>query len=292
MDIESLNTFLVVSRTKHFGKASGELYISQSSVSKQIKSIEKELNTSLFNRTTRQVELTPAGEELQIYAKDIVQTYFKLKKNMCKYDKSKEVNITFGTMGLTNIYKLPRMISYFKRIYPNINIELVEGNVNYIVKNLKQNNINIALLTTNTPGISKFRKYPLIFDEVCIAVPKSHYLDEKNIIYLSDLYDEKFIFVDKSDMYNIIMEYSIKYKIYLNINCKNTKLETVLSLVENKLGITVVSKKVAVHLKNYDLKFINIHNSPLITSVVALSNETSKETELFKDFLLEWFLSL
>ncbi len=73
--IEQMTYFLAIEKYKSFSIASHELCISQSSLSKQIKALEIELDTKLFDRNTRNISLTLAGEEFSIYAKKFVNEY-------------------------------------------------------------------------------------------------------------------------------------------------------------------------------------------------------------------------
>ena len=73
--IEQLKYFLAVEKYKNFSVASYELCISQSSLSKQIKALENELATILFDRTTRNITLTDTGKEFLIYAKNSIKSY-------------------------------------------------------------------------------------------------------------------------------------------------------------------------------------------------------------------------
>ena len=73
--IEQLKYFLAVEKYKNFSIASYELCISQSSLSKQIKALENELDTILFDRTTRNITLTDTGKEFLIYAKNSIKSY-------------------------------------------------------------------------------------------------------------------------------------------------------------------------------------------------------------------------
>lgn len=73
--IEQLKYFLAVEKYKNFSVASYELCISQSSLSKQIKALENELDTILFDRTTRNITLTDTGKDFLIYAKNSIKSY-------------------------------------------------------------------------------------------------------------------------------------------------------------------------------------------------------------------------
>ena len=79
MDIEFLKTFLEVNRTRHFGQAANNLFITQSTVSSRIKQLEESLGTVVFTRTRNAIELTPTGRRLLTYAENIVTTWNKAR---------------------------------------------------------------------------------------------------------------------------------------------------------------------------------------------------------------------
>ena len=73
MDIESINTFMVLAHTKNFTRAADQLFVAQSTITKRINELEKELGFLLFKRTNRSVSLTPAGEHFRIYAEKVIE---------------------------------------------------------------------------------------------------------------------------------------------------------------------------------------------------------------------------
>lgn len=79
MDIEFLKTFLEVNRTRHFGRAANNLFITQSTVSSRIKQLEESIGTEIFTRTRNAIELTPTGRRLLSYAENIVNTWNKAR---------------------------------------------------------------------------------------------------------------------------------------------------------------------------------------------------------------------
>ena len=79
MDITFLKTFLEVNRTRHFGQAANNLYVTQSTVSSRIKQLEESLGEAVFTRTRNAIELTPTGQRLLSYAENIVTTWNKAR---------------------------------------------------------------------------------------------------------------------------------------------------------------------------------------------------------------------
>ncbi|MCR5210901.1 MAG: LysR family transcriptional regulator [Lachnospiraceae bacterium] len=73
MDIESIKTFMTLAHTKNFTRAADQLFVAQSTITKRINELEKELGFTLFKRTNRKVGLTPAGEKFRIYAEKVIE---------------------------------------------------------------------------------------------------------------------------------------------------------------------------------------------------------------------------
>ncbi|MES9927624.1 MAG: LysR family transcriptional regulator, partial [Candidatus Thiodiazotropha sp. 6PDIVS] len=82
MDTEQLKTFLEVSKTRHFGRAAQQLFLSQSAVSSRIKSLEEQLGTPLFVRNRNDIQLTPAGNRLLSHAENILSAWGRAKHDV------------------------------------------------------------------------------------------------------------------------------------------------------------------------------------------------------------------
>lgn len=292
MEIDHLKSFLEVAKLKHFSLAAQELYISQSSLSKQIKSLEKEIGTILFNRSTRQVELTAAGQELKDYAHNIVSIYNSLISKMDFYSNDNSKSILYiGSIAVANQYELPLLMSFFQNKYPNIKIRFVEDNFKNLITLLNESKLHALFITSHSLQDDYYRKYPLVFDELCLVVSKKHKLASENIIDIYDVFNEDFLLLEKSAIYDLTIS-MFKEKGYLpNINTDSRKIETVISLVSENLGVTIVTRKVASWFNSSKLKIIKIKNSSLVTTVLAINDKkgNKKEIELFKDYSVEWF---
>jgi len=104
MDISLLKSFIEVYRSKHFGRAANNLFISQSAVSARIKQLEDELGTRLFTRDRNNIELTTAGKKFLIYAENILNTWNRAKQ---------EISIPENADTLLSIAALPSIWDIF-----------------------------------------------------------------------------------------------------------------------------------------------------------------------------------
>lgn len=111
--IEQIQYFLAVKQFNSFSNAANELCISQSSLSKQIKSLENELDTLLFERTSRSTKLTPAGEDFFIYAQKFLDDYNNIFIEMKKHSLSNKNTLNIGTIAVLTQYGLTSTLAEF-----------------------------------------------------------------------------------------------------------------------------------------------------------------------------------
>jgi DNA-binding transcriptional LysR family regulator len=119
MDITQIKTFLEVYRTRHFGRAATNLFVTQSAVSARIRQLEDQLGTSLFTRDRNNIQPTSAGQKLFKHADSILMTWNRIRLEIAIEDKSKIPVIIAGVPGLWDIY-LDKWIRKARQNYPDI----------------------------------------------------------------------------------------------------------------------------------------------------------------------------
>jgi DNA-binding transcriptional LysR family regulator len=100
MDLDLLNTFIEVSKTRHFGKAADNLFITQSAVSARVRLLERELNSQLFERSSKQVSLTEEGEKFALHAETILLAWTNAKIDLSTHQEHDESLSIGSTSGL------------------------------------------------------------------------------------------------------------------------------------------------------------------------------------------------
>ena len=288
--IEQLTNFLKLYEYKNFSLASYELCISQSSLSKQIKSLEEELNSVLFYRNPRNITLTNAGEEFLIYAKKTISDYNNITSSLKKYDNS--TSLTIGTIPIIAQYQITSAIAKFNELYPNIHINIIEDTSGNILHKIINSEFNLSIVRDFNLSQDIFDKITLSDDELVLIVSKEHHLAQKHSVSLLDIRDEKFILLGpKSGIYEIFMNQFNKHSLSPNIITTLYKIESILGLVIENLGVTLLMKKVLNSFDTSNLSIIPMNNP--IKAQLTLINEKDKvlsaSEDLFKNFLKEYF---
>jgi LysR family positive regulator for ilvC len=126
MDAHSLELFLSLSRTLHFGKTSRECHVSPSALSRAVQRLEAELGEKLFARDRRSVELTPAGAVFETYASETLARYETLKR---RFDEGGRLSGTLAIFASVTACQsfLPSVLATFRRSYPEVHIRLETG---------------------------------------------------------------------------------------------------------------------------------------------------------------------
>lgn len=285
--IEQIQYFLAVKEYNGFSNAAHELCISQSSLSKQIKSLENELDTMLFERTSRIIKLTSAGEEFVIYAQKFLEDYNNIITGMRKHSLSNKNTLNIGTIAVITQYGLTSTLAAFKNKYPQINLNIFEDENDAILNMLSNSEIDFAIARDFNLSRDLFDVEHLADDEIVVVTSSSHPFTKKDSISFADLKDESLIICSKSGVYDIYNEECRKLGFSPNVIYQISKIETILGLVSENLGITLIVNNV---LKPFKDANISVHplKETINSSLALVSNKSKterKETKLFRDFL-------
>ncbi|WP_067726964.1 LysR family transcriptional regulator [Oceanobacillus damuensis] len=150
MNIENLEAFVFVNHFGSINRAAKALFLSQPSVTSRIRTLERELDTKLFDRVGKQLIITDQAREFIPYAEGIIQTYKKGKKQL----KEKEAvdQLIIGCTGLVSNYLIPQVIPLFNVKYPNVRIKLITGSSDVILKKVLNSEVDIGFVRKNSNG--------------------------------------------------------------------------------------------------------------------------------------------
>lgn len=295
MTFEQLKSFLAIVKYNHFTLASQELYISQSSISKHIKSLEKELGVELFNREHRSIKLTEAGEDFYKFASKSIADYKNIMANMKKYSCEESSSISIGVIDTMVEYGVASLISDFQKQYPHIQIDLIERPNSTIIDYLKESVLNIGFINSNYEHKTILDLHKIIDDDLVLVTSKKHNLYAKDNIDIFDTSKEKYICVN-GDYYL----HSVFLNTWGNLNYFPSTLyidsqtKTLLALVSENIGITLSPYKVANAYKSTvdnSIHICKLRNrfSANIFFAQLKNKRLSKNETLFKDFCIKWY---
>lgn len=273
LDIRQLKYFLAVIKEGQITAAAKTLHISQPPLSHQIKLLEDELNVQLFERGSRNIKLTHAGNILRIRAEQIINLIESTSKELKDLGDGLHGTLNIGTVASLGATILPQHIHTFNQKYPNINFRIFEGDSFKVMKLLNDNIVEIGIL--RTPFNSSIYEYMLqpgnISSDPMIAVGNSKWSweDIKNLnsISLLNIKDTPLIIHQRYE--KRILDSCRRFGFKPNIFCTSDDIRSMLTWACNGLGVAIVPKSTICLVKTRDLKFKEI-NDPLLETKVAL----------------------
>lgn len=143
MDVDALKTFLEVNRTRHFGQAADNLYLSQSAVSARIRMLEQEVGVPLFTRQRNNIQLTAAGQRLLQYAENILTTWHRAKQEIGT-NEAAQVPFTIGIMPSLWDILLQPWISYMQETLPDLILHAESNEPVVLMRRIKEGTMDLA----------------------------------------------------------------------------------------------------------------------------------------------------
>ncbi len=199
MEIRVLRTFVAVARMQGFSAAARQLNTVQPAVSRQISDLESELGVSLFNRSTRDVRITAAGEMLLKEAEEILAHEDRARKLVQRAGRGQLGRLRIGFLGSACQSFLPRLVWRYSAEYPDVQISLSEMPAVDQLQALNEGRLDISLargLQSSAP--ERIRSIDVYTDRLMAFVPQSHPLASEKRISLEELANEPFVLYNRS----------------------------------------------------------------------------------------------
>src|SRR6266852_1856582 len=188
MDFDQLHTFLEIVRLKSFSKAAQTCYRTQPAISAQIRQLEQELKTELFERFGSRISLTTAGRVFAGFAEQILDLRRRAQDEINELERVPRGELVIAANEATCIYVLPRVFSEYKKRYPNVQIMVDRAYGSRVVDAVVDNQADFGI--TQIPVKEKRLQVVKIHsDEIKVLVPPYHPLAARPHILATDLAD-------------------------------------------------------------------------------------------------------
>lgn len=264
MDIHQLKIFISVFKNKSFSKAARELFLTQPTISEHIKTLEEELNCKLFDRFGKLIIPTKEAEILYEHACGVIEKVETLKEILQKIKSEPSGDLHIVASSIPGTYILPRLISSFKKIYPNISVQIDISDSKSVIENLLSGQSILGVVGTKLHE-SKINYLPFMNDELVIASPdfiKESFIEPEELLKLPFIMREEGSGTRK-EMERWLNEMGIDVE-KLNVVCTLSSTDAVKEAIKNKIGISILSihsikdevecgKLKVVKIKNYTM---------------------------------------
>ena len=289
MNLKQLQYFLKLAETEHYRKAAEAVYITDPSLNRAIRDMEKELGIQLFEKRGRNIYLNKYGHLFLPYVKRSLQELGRGVDLMKAYTRPDQGQITLGfiyTMGYTLV---PEMVTQFQAVEGNsgITFDFHQGTTAALIKELKEEKIDAALCSAvkNEPDVVF---YPVAEEELVVAVPKGHPLSNRGSVSLKELEPYPIIAFDKSSgLHKMIQELLDQADVHLKVACHVEEDNAMAGFVAAGYGVAILPDFYT--LQYYDLDRIPIADSferRCLFLALLRQSQVLPVVERFRNFLL------
>ncbi len=186
MDLDQLHTFLEIVRLKSFSKAAETCFRTQPAISAQVRQLEQELGTALFDRLGTRIALTPAGRILAEYAEQILDLRKRAQDAIHELDRVPRGALIIAANEATCVYVLPRVFAEYAKNFPNVELLVDRSYGARVVQAVMENQADFGF--TQLPVAErKLQIVKVHSDEVKLIVPPGHALSKRESVSCQDL---------------------------------------------------------------------------------------------------------
>lgn len=289
MEDHKLKVFCTVAETRSFSKTSEIIHLTQPAVSLQIQALEEMYETKLFDRSSSKVTLTPAGEVLYKYAKEILALYTAAEKVIGELTGLVKGSITIGAGSTIGNYLLPNVITDFRKTHPKIKVHLFVGNMQRVIELLNSGNIHLGLIEGDVKR-QKIVVEKLISDELLLIVPPHHPWSKRKEVSISEIIEEPFILREAgSGTRQTIEKFLVRHGITpqsMKVSMVLGSTEAIKAAVENGLGVSIISRWAARKENKYGtLNMLSFKEEKMVRNFSLITYKNSVSSHAVEEFL-------
>lgn len=199
--------FIAVVECSSFTEAAEQCYISQSAISQQIRSLEKELGVELIHRENRSFTLTPAGKYFYEQSKGILNEVEDIRRETFRIGKDKELELKIGYLRCYSGQELHQAVAEFSRLYPEVSIHIVNGTHEELYDLLRFGGADLVLTDQRRAFSDKYANFQLLkcgcYAELSVRSP----LAEQESVTMEELKRQACILISSREQQNIEEDY-------------------------------------------------------------------------------------
>ncbi|GGL82493.1 LysR family transcriptional regulator [Deinococcus aerolatus] len=239
MELRHLRHFVALAEEEHFGRAAERVFVVQQALSNSVRNLEEEVGVPLVLRTTRRVQLTPAGQEFLVGARETLALAGQTVDRARRAARGEVGRLTVGFVSGLAFGGLPEIVRRFRELYPNVSVDLRELTAHEQEAGLRGGVLDVGLMLLPVRAASldsrALWRQPLV-----AALPAGHPLARKRKLKISDLAPEPFVFFPRqlrATYFDQVMRWCAGADFTPNVVQEAIEVPTLLSLVAAGVGV-------------------------------------------------------
>lgn len=195
MELRQLEYFVAVAADLNFSRAAERIHVVQSALSASVSRLEKELGVELFDRSRRQIALTPAGEVFLQHARDVMHAAARARSSVEDHRGQLTGTVTLGTLMSWGALDLPAALEEFRRLHPLVTVRLrqsLTGSAGHLDA-IANGQMDLALVSVPSPSSEQIALLKLTQEPMVLLCEATHELARRRRVRLTDLAGQDFI---------------------------------------------------------------------------------------------------
>lgn len=285
MNLRDLRYLVALAEHRHFGHAAEASFVSQPTLSTQIRKLEEELGVTLVERNPRRILLTPAGEEIVARSREVLNEVEQIRQVARRTRDPRSGSIRLGIFPTLGPYLLPHVIPGLRQRFPKLELLLVEEKTEEVLKRLQDGKLDAGILALPIHDDNLHAEF--LFEEpFVLAVPRNHPLADQPGMTVEQLAEQQLLLLDEGHcLRDQALEVCQLAGAAEKTGFRATSLETLRQMVAAEVGITLlpilaVQPPVA---RSRDIHLLPFANRPPSRKLAMFWRKTSA----MSDFLAE-----
>ena len=242
MELQQLRYFCAIADTGSFSRAAQHTHVSQPSLSQQIRKLEDELGTRLFDRLGRTVQLTELGRAFLPRARAVLRDLEAARSDVVERKASISGPISIGVIPTIAPYFLPAILATFSRKYTEARVTVAEEITPLLLDRLRAGTMDAAVVALPLQARGhEFQSFPLLVEKLYAVLPNQHALAKRRALSLEELQDDPFLLLRDGHCFRETAVAACKRaRLSPTIIFESGQFSSILSMVSAGLGVSIV----------------------------------------------------
>jgi DNA-binding transcriptional LysR family regulator len=286
VQIESLKVFCDLAETESFTKSAQINHVTQSAVSQQISSLERQFKSMLIERSKKKFRLTREGQLLYEYSKQILQTWDSLQSKLQEIKDIVSGTIRVSTIYSIGLHDLPPYLKRFLKAYPTVNVHVEYRRSNQVYEDVLGNVVDLGLVAYPQKE-GKLEIVPLHRDKLVLITHPQHPLARQKAVKLAAINKARFIGFEpdiptRKAIDRVLRERGVEVQTVMEFD----NIETVKRAVEIDAGVSIVpSGTVTQEVANQTLARVELEDTELYRPLAAIFKKNKVLSPALKQFI-------
>lgn len=290
MNLKYLSYFIRVAEYENFTKASNTLFLCQSTLSKSVMALEKEIGTSLIDRSCSEFRLTEHGRLLYQEGKYLLDMVQKQEESICSRIKGMQETLRIGIPPVILTAYFPSVIYEFQKQNPGMNIRVIEAGANTIKERVDKGSVDLGVIIFPF-AYPDYHVFPLVSSWNVLLVHESHRLADKKTVRFKELIYEDFMILDHTYMlHDRILSNCRNAGFEPHITCQSSQWDFLAEMVALNQGITILPLPIAMRFSSGSIRHIRLTEPEFpweIAMIVSKQKYISERMDSFLRFACE-----